>query len=106
MGATMRLGDHDVALNEGVASGLYGSDSIQERHRHRFEINPEYIERIEAAGMRFTGRDTSGRRMEVLELQDHPYFLASQFHPEFKSRPDAPSPLHLGLVRAALEHTA
>jgi CTP synthase len=106
MGATMRLGDHDVALDEGVASKLYGSDSIQERHRHRFEINPDYIERIEAAGMRFTGRDTSGRRMEVLELEGHPYFLASQFHPEFKSRPDAPSPLHLGLVRAALEHAA
>jgi CTP synthase len=106
MGATMRLGDHDVALNKGVASKLYGSDSIQERHRHRFEINPDYIERIEAAGMRFTGRDTSGRRMEVLELEGHPYFLASQFHPEFKSRPDAPSPLHLGLVRAALEHAA
>lgn len=106
MGATMRLGDHDVALDEGVASKLYGNDSIQERHRHRFEINPDYIERIEAAGMRFTGRDTSGRRMEVLELEGHPYFLASQFHPEFKSRPDAPSPLHLGLVRAALEHAA
>ena len=72
-------------------------------HRHRFEVNPDYIERFKAAGLRFTGRDTSGRRMEVPELEGHPYFIASQFHPEFKSRPDAPSPLHLGLVRAALE---
>jgi len=102
-GATMRLGDHDVALDVGIARELYGRDSIQERHRHRFEVNPDYIERFKAAGLRFTGRDTSGRRMEVLELGGHPYFIASQFHPEFKSRPDAPSPLHLGLVRAALE---
>ena len=102
-GATMRLGDHDVALDAGIARELYGRDSIQERHRHRFEVNPDYIERFKAAGLRFTGRDTSGRRMEVLELEGHPYFIASQFHPEFKSRPDAPSPLHLGLVRAALE---
>ena len=102
-GATMRLGDHDVALDTGIARELYGRDSIQERHRHRFEVNPDYIERFKAAGLRFTGRDTSGRRMEVLELEGHPYFIASQFHPEFKSRPDAPSPLHLGLVRAALE---
>ena len=102
-GATMRLGDHDVALDTGIARELYGRDSIQERHRHRFEVNPDYIEQFKAAGLRFTGRDASGRRMEVLELEGHPYFIASQFHPEFKSRPDAPSPLHLGLVRAALE---
>jgi len=102
-GATMRLGDHDIALDTGAAYELYGRDSIQERHRHRFEVNPDYIAQLEAAGLRFTGRDTSGRRMEVLELEGHPYFIASQFHPEFKSRPDAPSPLHLGLVRAALE---
>ena len=60
--------------------------------------------KIEEKGMKYTGRDKSGRRMEILELENHPYFMASQFHPEFKSRPDNPSPLHLGLVRAALEH--
>ena len=104
MGATMRLGDHDVNLSKGKARKLYGKNTISERHRHRYEINPEYIEQIEAKGLKYTGRDISGRRMEILELEGHPYFVASQFHPEFKSRPDDPSPLHLGLVKAALAH--
>lgn len=104
MGATMRLGDHDVNLSKGKARTLYGKNTISERHRHRYEINPEYIEQIEAKGLKYTGRDISGRRMEILELEGHPYFVASQFHPEFKSRPDDPSPLHLGLVKAALAH--
>ena len=103
MGATMRLGDHEVIVSNGKAKELYGKDVISERHRHRYEINPEYIEKIESNGMKYTGRNSSGRRMEILELEDHPYFVASQFHPEFKSRPDEPSPLHLGLVKAALE---
>ncbi|RZD34927.1 MAG: CTP synthetase [Methanobacteriota archaeon] len=102
MGATMRLGAHKVKVEPGIAKELYGSDVIFERHRHRYEINPNYIEQIESKGMKYTGRDSSGRRMEILELEGHPYFVASQFHPEFKSRPDAPSPLHLGLVKAAL----
>ena len=104
MGATMRLGDHEVEISGGKAQELYKSSSIFERHRHRYEINPEYISQIEEKGMKYTGRDKSGRRMEILELENHPYFLASQFHPEFKSRPDNPSPLHFGLVKAALEH--
>jgi len=104
MGATMRLGDHKIKLSEGIAKELYGKDEIYERHRHRYEINPKYIEKIENAGMKYTGRDNSGRRMEILELENHPYYLASQFHPEFKSRPDKPSPLHLGLVEAALSN--
>ena len=104
MGATMRLGDHDVNLSKGKARTLYGKNTISERHRHRYEINPDYIEQIEAKGLKYTGRDISGRRMEILELEGHPYFVASQFHPEFKSRPDDPSPLHLGLVKAALAH--
>ncbi len=104
MGATMRLGDHKIKVSDGKAKDLYGSNVIFERHRHRYEINPKYIEQIEAKGMKYTGRNSSGRRMEILELEEHPYFVASQFHPEFKSRPDAPSPLHLGLVQAALAH--
>ena len=104
MGATMRLGDHEINVSKGKAKDLYGKDRISERHRHRYEINPEYIKQIEAKGMKYTGRDISGRRMEILELDGHPYFVASQFHPEFKSRPDEPSPLHLGLVKAALVH--
>ena len=104
MGATMRLGDHEVVISGGKAQDLYNSNTIFERHRHRYEINPEYISQIEEKGMKYTGRDKSGRRMEILELENHPYFMASQFHPEFKSRPDNPSPLHFGLVKAALEH--
>ena len=104
MGATMRLGDHEINVSDGKAKELYGKTTIFERHRHRYEINPNYIEQIEAKGMKYTGRDSSGRRMEILELEGHPYFVASQFHPEFKSRPDAPSPLHLGLVKAALDN--
>ena len=102
MGATMRLGSHKVKVSNGKARQLYGKDIISERHRHRYEINPDYIKQIEEKGMKYTGTDSSGRRMEILELEGHPYFVASQFHPEFKSRPDAPSPLHLGLVKAAL----
>tara|TARA_Y100000746_G_C15401073_1_gene406384 strand:+ start:108 stop:431 length:324 start_codon:yes stop_codon:yes gene_type:complete len=102
MGATMRLGDHKVKLSKGKAKDLYGKAEVYERHRHRYEINPNYIDKIEKAGMKYTGRDSEGRRMEVLELEGHPYYVASQFHPEFKSRPDKPSPLHLGLVKAAL----
>ena len=99
----MRLGDHEVIISGGVAKELYKNGTIFERHRHRYEINPKYIDQIEASGMKYTGRDKSGRRMEILELEEHPYFMASQFHPEFKSRPDAPSPLHFGLVKAALD---
>ena len=75
-----------------------------ERHRHRYEVNPEFIEQLEAAGWIFTGRSEDGVKMEIGELKGHPYFVASQFHPEFESRPRKPSPLHLGLVKAALEH--
>ena len=103
MGATMRLGEHKIKISRGKARKLYGNGTIYERHRHRYEINPEYIKRIEAKGMKYTGRDESGRRMEILELEKHPYFVASQFHPEFKSRPDKPSPLHFGLIKAALK---
>jgi len=101
-GATMRLGAHEVSLEPGCAAAkLYGDTTVFERHRHRFEVNPGYIEKIEAAGLKYVGRSDGGRRMEVLELQGHPYFVASQFHPELKSRPLRPSALHLGLVRAA-----
>lgn len=105
MGATMRLGAQDVVVAEGSrAYGLYGTTQISERHRHRYEVNPNYIPRLEDAGWRFTGRSECGTRMEIGELDGHPYFVASQFHPEFMSRPGRPSPLHLGLVRAAVEH--
>ncbi|HEV8594936.1 MAG TPA: CTP synthase (glutamine hydrolyzing) [Thermoplasmata archaeon] len=106
-GATMRLGAHEVTLDAAcTAAKLYGDSTVHERHRHRYEVNPGYIEKIEAAGMRYVGRSDGGRRMEILELDGHPYFLASQFHPELKSRPLRPSPIHVGLVRAAAKAAA
>jgi len=105
-GATMRLGAQDVILEEdSKAARLYGSVEISERHRHRFEVNPHYIDRMREKGLRYTGKSPDSKRMEILELDDHPFFLGSQFHPEFKSRPQKPAPLHYGLVGAALEHS-
>lgn len=104
-GATMRLGVHDVMVEkDSRAYELYGSTKIRERHRHRFEVNPDYIDRIMEAGLKYTGRSKDGRRMEIAELEGHRYFIASQFHPEFTSRPLRPSPLHLGLVKAAIDN--
>jgi len=103
-GATMRLGAQPVVIEKGsLAEALYGATQISERHRHRYEVNPEYIDRLSEKGLRYTGRSPDGRRMEILELPGHPFFIASQFHPEFKSRPQRPTPLHHGLVKAALE---
>ncbi len=103
-GATMRLGAHEVILEpESKTCVLYGSERIYERHRHRYEINPAFISKLEDAGLAYRGRSEDGRRMDVLELEGHPFFIASQFHPEFKSRPLRPSPIHYGLVQAALK---
>jgi CTP synthase len=105
LGGTMRLGAQEVIVKEGSkAHALYGSTEIFERHRHRYEVNPDYIQKIEDAGLKFMGKTRDGRRMEIAELEDHPYFMASQFHPELKSRPMRPAPLYLGLVRAILEN--
>ncbi len=106
MGATMRLGAQPIIVSNGsMANELYGKELITERHRHRYEVNPKFVERFEEAGWSFTGRSPDKVRMEIGELEGHPYFVASQFHPEFKSRPGDPSPLHLGLVMAAVEHS-
>lgn len=103
-GATMRLGAQCVDILPGSnAEKMYGSTRVSERHRHRYEVNPAYIDRLESVGWKFTGRSDSGRRMEIGELEDHPFFVASQFHPEFKSQPLKPTPLHLGLVGAAVD---
>ncbi|MCE5296468.1 MAG: CTP synthase (glutamine hydrolyzing) [Euryarchaeota archaeon] len=104
MGATMRLGAQPVVLTEGSkAFKMYNSALIMERHRHRYEVNPKYIEDFEKAGWHFTGRSADGVKMEIAELDGHPFYVASQFHPEFKSRPNKPSPLHLNLVKAAVK---
>ncbi|ODS38476.1 MAG: CTP synthase [Candidatus Altiarchaeales archaeon WOR_SM1_79] len=104
LGGTMRLGAQDVLVHESSkAYALYGSARISERHRHRYEVNPNYIEQIEKKGLKFTGRSPDKVRMEIAELAEHPYFVASQFHPELKSRPMRPAPLYVGLVKAVLE---
>jgi len=101
MGGTMRLGAHSTDIEPGtLAHDLYGDTSCTERHRHRYEVNLEYIDDLEAAGMVFSG--VSGNRMEILELSDHPYFVGTQFHPEFRSRPTRASPPFVGLLEAVL----
>ena len=102
-GASMRLGSQPCMLVPGSKSALaYGQTEIQERHRHRYEFNPAYRERLEAAGMRITGNSPDGTLAEVVELPNHPWFVGVQFHPEFKSKPLAPHPLFAGFVEAAL----
>ena len=79
-------------------------DQVEERHRHRYEVNPDLIDEFESAGMKFVGRDTdTGRRMEIMELEGHPYFVAVQYHPEYLARPLRPSPPFLGLILAAID---
>jgi CTP synthase len=103
-GATMRLGAHKVIIKQNtVASTLYKDKEISERHRHRFEVNLKYLDRLEDKGLVFSGKSTDGRRMEILELPGHYFFFASQFHGEFKSRPGKPEPEYYGFVRACLD---
>lgn len=104
MGSTMRLGSRRTLLQTAdcLAAKLYHStDFVDERHRHRYEVNPEVVGLLEEGGLQFVGRDESGNRMEILELPSHPYYVGVQFHPEFKSRPGRPSALFLGLILAA-----
>jgi CTP synthase len=104
-GATMRLGDYPCVLEEGSrAMAIYGQREIRERHRHRYEFNAEYREKLEAAGLRFSGMSPDGRLAEIIELPDHPFFVASQFHPEFASKPFDPHPLFKAFVEAAAIH--
>ncbi|HBN80982.1 MAG TPA: CTP synthase, partial [Ruminococcaceae bacterium] len=104
LGGTMRLGKYPCKLMPGTkAFELYGEQLISERHRHRFEVNNDYCERLEKAGVVFCGKSPDGRIMEMMELKGHPWFMGSQFHPEFKSRPNRPHPLFRGFVRAAKE---
>ncbi len=106
-GATMRLGAYPCVLLPGSkAAEAYGTTEISERHRHRYEFNPEYRERLEEAGLLFSGSSPDGRLAEVIELPSHPFFVASQFHPEFKSKPFNPHPLFEAFVRAAGKHQA
>lgn len=105
LGGTLRLGNNDCALTEDtLAYRLYGQKNIVERHRHRYEFNNKYKELFEQkAGVVFSGIQLAKNLMEIVELPAHPYFIAVQFHPEFKSRPNAPHPLFTGLVRACID---
>ncbi|NMO22637.1 CTP synthase [Pyxidicoccus fallax] len=103
-GGTMRLGSYACALKPGtLASKLYGQDAIQERHRHRYEVNNAYRGKLQEAGLVVSGHNPELNLVEMIELADHPYFVGCQFHPEFKSKPFAPHPLFSGFIRAALE---
>ena len=102
-GATMRLGSYPCALRAGsLAHKLYGRTEIGERHRHRFEFNNAYRPAFESRGMVFSGLSPDGNLVEIMELRDHPFFVGTQFHPEFRSRPTLPHPLFAGFVAAAL----
>ena len=104
-GGTMRLGAYDCILKKGSkAAKAYGKEKISERHRHRYEVNNEYIKQIEDAGLVFSGMSPDGMLAEVVEIPQNDWFVASQFHPEFKSRPEHPHPLFKGLIDAAVKH--
>lgn len=104
-GGTMRLGDWECALNTGSKSRkLYKSATIKERHRHRYEFNNDYREALEEHGLIVAGTTTDGRLVELIELKNHPFFVASQFHPEYTSRPQRPHPLFSGFIKSAISH--
>jgi CTP synthase len=103
-GGTMRLGAQPCVLDEdSLAAWCYGEKEVSERHRHRYEFNPEFKSQFEDAGMKISGTSPSGTLAEIVEIPDHPWFLAAQFHPEFKSKPLAPHPLFRGFIEAALK---
>ena len=105
-GGTMRLGAYPAVLGrETIAANAYGKRKISERHRHRYEVNPEYIKKLESKGLVFSGKSPDGILMEIAELpkKKHPFFLGTQFHPELKSRPMSPHPLFLAFIKAALK---
>jgi len=101
----MRLGNYLCRLKpDSLAHQAYGKDEVLERHRHRFEVNNEMIPALEAAGMRFSGFYPEKSLVEIIEVVDHPWFLACQFHPEFKTRPNRPHPLFRDFIKAAVEY--
>ena len=103
LGGTMRLGAQPCRLVEGTRTqAIYNADEISERHRHRYEVNSNYVARLEEAGMKMSGWSLDGELVEIIELPAHPWFVACQFHPEFKSRPRGGHPLFTGYIEAAL----
>jgi CTP synthase len=107
MGGTMRLGEHEVLIREGTtAHRIYGSTSVRRRHRHRYEVNPDYWDQLRKSGLVLSGFSADGRRVEIVELPDHPFFVASQFHPEFSSTVESPESLFVAFIEAAKRHRA
>jgi CTP synthase len=105
-GGTMRLGAYPCELAPGsLAARVYGSETISERHRHRYEVNTAYKGRLEQHGMRFSGMSPDGILPEIVEYDDHPWFIGVQFHPELKSRPFEPHPLFASFIGAAVEQS-
>jgi CTP synthase len=105
-GGTMRLGAYDATLTDGSqVQSIYGAPGISERHRHRFEVDIKYREKLEETGLRFSGLSPDGRLPEIVEIPSHPWFIGVQFHPELKSKPFAPHPLFADFVRAAMEQS-
>ncbi len=106
LGGTMRLGAFEAALaKDSRIADIYGTTKISERHRHRYEVNTRYRERLEAAGLRFSGLSPDGLLPETVEYPDHPWFIGVQFHPELKSRPFEPHPLFTSFIGAAVEQS-
>jgi CTP synthase len=105
MGGTMRLGKYPCRLTPGsLAWEIYGGDEVWERHRHRYEVNPEYVALFEEKGLVVSGKSPDRIFVEVIEYPDHPWFLGCQFHPEFKSRPYSAHPIFRSFIAAAVEH--
>ena len=106
LGGTMRLGAYPAVLQRGSrASEIYGATAISERHRHRYEVNTHYKDRLEQHGMRFSGMSPDGLLPEMIEYEGHPWFVGVQFHPELKSRPFEPHPLFASFVGAAVDQS-
>jgi CTP synthase len=104
-GATMRLGSYECSLHAGThAYKAYKADSVRERHRHRYEVNNAYVGQLQRGGMIVSGINPRRNLVEIIELKDHPWFLAVQFHPEFQSKPNKAHPLFAAFIAAALKH--
>lgn len=105
LGGTMRLGAYPCRIEAGSKAAIaYAGELIFERHRHRYEVNPRFRRKLEDAGLFSSGESPDGTLVEIIELPDHPWFVGTQFHPEFKSRPDRPQPLFRDFVGAAIRH--
>ena len=104
LGGTMRLGGHDIYIEKpSKAFDIYGKGKIRERHRHRFELNQEYLKRFEENGMRYTAFSDDHRRAEIMELEGHPFYMGTQYHPEYVSRPEEPEPIYVAFLKACAE---